>query len=216
MMRLYSYFRSSAAFRVRIALNLKGLDYETVPVHLLRDGGEHRTAEYLLRNPQGFVPVLDDGGTLLGQSLAIIEYLDARQPRPRLLPPEPVARARVQALALLIACDTHPLNNLRVLQYLRGELALDEAAVKRWVQHWIAESFRAFEASLPAWSGGQYCVGDAVTLADVCLVPQLANARRFACDLAPYPTLVRIGDRLSAEPAFARAAPANQPDAEAS
>jgi maleylacetoacetate isomerase len=213
-MRLYTYFRSTAAYRVRIALNLKGVEYEAVPVHLLRDGGEHRQAAFIARNSQGFVPVLDDAGTLLAQSLAIIEYLDARHPTPRLLPAEPVLRARVQALALLIACDTHPLNNLRVLQYLRTELALDDAGVKRWVQHWIGESFRSFEASVRESSGGRYCVGDAVSLADVCLVPQMFNARRFDCDLAPYPTLVRIADALAAEPAFARAAPANQPDAE--
>ena len=211
-MRLYTYFRSTAAYRVRIALDLKGIDYEAVSVHLLRDGGEHKHAAFLARNPQGFVPVLDDGRTLVTQSLAIIEYLDARYPEPRLLPADPVVRARVQALALLIACDTHPLNNLRVLQYLRNELSLEEPAVKRWIRHWIAESFRAFESTVD--SNGRYCIGSCVSLADVCLVPQLFNARRFDCDLTPYPTLVRIADHLGTLPAFLRAAPSNQPDAE--
>jgi maleylacetoacetate isomerase len=210
-MRLYSFFRSSAAFRVRIALNLKGVDYETVSVHL--PSGAHRAAEFLALNPQATIPTLDDDGTILWQSLAIIEYLDSRYPEPRLVPVEPVARARVQALAQAIACEIHPLNNLRVLGYLRGELALDEAAVAKWYRHWIAEGFGPLEALVRRFGGGRYCFGDAVTLADVCLVPQVFNARRFDCDLKPYPTLARIADRLSAEPAFARAAPAAQPDA---
>jgi maleylacetoacetate isomerase/maleylpyruvate isomerase len=213
MMRLYTHFRSSAAFRVRIALNLKRVAYEAVAVHFTRNGGEQRQPEFLARNPQGLVPVLDDAGTILTQSLAIIEYLDSRYPEPRLIPAAPVARARVQALAQIVACDTHPLNNLRVLQYLRSELALDETAVKRWVQHWIGESFRAFEAAV-ATSGGRYCCGDTVSLADVCLVPQMYNARRFDCDLSPYPMLAGVANRLRAEPAFAAAAPESQPDAE--
>jgi maleylacetoacetate isomerase len=210
-MKLYTFFRSSAAFRVRIALNLKGVDYETVSVDLPRD--EHRKAEFLAVNPQATIPVLDDDETLLWQSLAIMEYLDARHPEPRLIPAEPVARARVQALAQLIACDIHPLNNLRVLRYLRGELKLDEGSVQRWYQHWIAEGFAGLEALVGRWSGGRYCYGDALSLADVCLVPQVYNARRFSCDLARYPSLVRIADGLAAEPAFARAAPEQQPDA---
>jgi maleylacetoacetate isomerase len=210
-MRLYSFFRSSAAFRVRIALNLKGVDYDTVSVDL--PGAAHRAPEFRAVNPQATIPTLDDGGTILWQSLAIIEYLDARYPSPRLIPIEPVARARVQALAQLIACEIHPLNNLRVLQYLRGELKLDEQAVAKWYSHWIAEAFGPLETLVSQLGGRRYCFGDALSLADVCLVPQMYNARRFSCDLAPYPTLVRVADGLSADPAFARAAPENQPDA---
>lgn len=211
-MRLYSFFRSSAAFRVRIALQLKGVPFETAAVHLPH--GKHREAAYLETNPHGTVPVLDDDGTVLHQSLAIIEYLDSRYPEPRLVPEEPVARARVQALAQLVACDIHPLNNLRVLRYLRAELGLDDAGIARWYKHWIAEGFRGLEAYLKQWSGGRYCYGDAVSLADVCLVPQVFNARRFDADLTPYPVLVHIADRLSMEPAFAAAAPERQPDYE--
>src|SRR5687768_4332957 len=210
-MRLYSFFRSSAAFRVRIALNLKGVDYEIVAVNL--PGGAHRTADFLALNPQATIPTLDDDGTILWQSLAIIEYLDSRFPTPRLIPAEPVARARVQALAQLIACEIHPLNNLRVLKYLRGELKLDEAAVGKWYSHWITEAFSPLETLVVKLGGGRYCFGDSLTIADICLVPQVYNARRFACDLTPYPTLVRIADSLSAEPAFAAAAPERQPDA---
>jgi maleylpyruvate isomerase len=210
-MRLYSFFLSSAAFRVRIALNLKGVDYDTVPVNLPQ--GEHRDAAFLATNPQATVPVIDDDGTILWQSLAIIEYLDARFPNPRLIPAEPVARARVQALAQLIVCEMHPLNNLRVRNYLRDELELDEAGQSRWYQHWIAEGFASLEALVRRFSGGRYCFGDAVSVADVCLVPQVYNARRFHCDMAAYPTLQRIADALRAEPAFARAAPEEQPDA---
>jgi maleylacetoacetate isomerase len=211
-MRLYSFFRSSAAYRVRIALNLKGVDYEVVTVNL--PGNRHRDAEFRALNPQATVPTLDDDGTILWQSLAIVEYLDSRFPMPRLIPLEPVARARVQALAQLIVCEMHPLNNLRVLKYLRRELALDEGAVSKWYAHWIAEGFGPLETLVKRFSGGRYCHGDSLSLADVCLVPQVYNARRFACDLAPYPTLVRIADGLAADDAFARAAPDRQPDAE--
>jgi maleylacetoacetate isomerase len=204
-MRLYSFPQSSAAYRVRIALNLKAVDYEIVSVDLAR--GEHREAAFLATNPQATVPVIDDDGVVLWQSLAIIDYLDARYPSPRLIPAEPVARARVQALAQLIVCEIHPLNNLRVRQYLRNELALDDAAASRWYAHWIAEGFASLEAMVRRFSGGRHCFGDAVSVADVCLVPQVYNARRFKVDLAPYPTLVRIADGLAAEPAFARAAP---------
>jgi maleylacetoacetate isomerase len=209
--KLYTFFRSSAAFRVRIALNLKGVDYEAVPLNLARD--EHRRSDFLATNPHGTVPVIDDDGTVLMQSLAIVEYLDARYPEPRLIPLEPVARARVQAFAQVIACEIHPLNNLRVLRHLRAELGLDEPRVKRWVQHWISESFRTLETLLTQ-SSGRYSFGDTVTIADVFLVPQVYNARRFECDLAPYPALVRVADTLRELPAFARAAPENQPDAE--
>jgi maleylacetoacetate isomerase len=210
-MRLYSFFRSSAAYRVRIALNLKGVAYETVTVDL--PGAEHRDAKFRALNPQATIPTLDDDGTILWQSLAIIEYLDGRFPSPRLIPEEPVARARVQALAQLIACEIHPLNNLRVLRYLREELALDDAAVSKWYAHWIAEAFGPLENLVGSFSVGRYCFGDSLSLADVCLVPQMYNARRFACDLAPYPKLVRIAAGLEAEPAFAAAAPHLQPDA---
>jgi maleylacetoacetate isomerase len=208
--RLYSFFRSSAAFRVRIALNVKGVDYETVNVDL--PGAAHHAPEFRALNPQATIPTLDDDGTVLWQSLAIIEYLDARFPDPRLIPLDPVARARVQALAQLIACEVHPLNNLRVLKYLRGELKLEEAAVAKWYSHWIAEALGPLETLVSGFSGGRYCFGDALSLADVCLVPQMYNARRFNCDLAPYPTLVRIAQGLEQEPAFARAAPDRQPE----
>lgn len=211
-MRLYSFFRSSAAYRVRIALNLKGVEYETVTVNL--PGSAHRTEQFRALNPQATIPTLDDDGTILWQSLAIIDYLDGRFPSPRLIPQEPVARARAQALAQAIVCEIHPLNNLRVLKYLRGELKLDDAAVNKWYAHWVAEAFGPLETLVGRWSGGRYCYGDALTVADVCLVPQMYNARRFNCDLAPYPTLVRIAGGLEAEPAFARAAPNLQPDAE--
>jgi maleylpyruvate isomerase len=210
-MKLYSFFRSSAAYRVRIALNLKGVDYEVVTVDL--PSSAHRTDEFRALNPQATIPTLDDDGIILWQSLAIIDYLDARYPSPRLIPQEPVARARVQALAQLIACEIHPLNNLRVLKYLRGELKLDDAAVNKWYSHWIAEAFGPLETLVAGWSGGRYCFGDSLSLADVYLVPQMYNARRFKCDLAPYPTLVRIANGLEIGPAFARAAPQLQPDA---
>jgi maleylpyruvate isomerase len=210
-MRLYSFFRSSAAYRVRIALNLKGVEYETVTVDL--PGAEHREPEFRALNPQATIPTLDDDGTILWQSLAIIDYLDARFPSPRLIPQEPVARARVQALAQAIVCEIHPLNNLRVLKYLRGELQLDDAAVNKWYSHWIAEAFGPLETLVGRFSGGRYCYGDTLTVADVCLVPQMYNARRFNCDLTPYPQLVRIATALEVEPAFAAAAPHLQPDA---
>lgn len=211
-MKLYTFFRSSAAFRVRIALNLKGVDYESVTVNLPRD--EHRKAPFLAINPQATIPVLEDDGAVLWQSLAILEYLDTRFPEPRLIPAEPVARAHVQALAQAIVCEVHPLNNLRVLRYLRGELKLDEGSVQRWYGHWIAETFRGLEALVARRTHGSYCYGDSLTIADVCLVPQIYNARRFSCDLTPYPTLVRIADGLRATPAFARAAPEAQADAD--
>jgi maleylpyruvate isomerase len=211
MMRLYSYYRSTAAYRVRIALNLKGIEYETVTVDL--PSGAHRTPEFLELNPQATIPTLDDDGTVLWQSLAIIDYLDARHPVPRLIPAEPVARAHVLALAQLVACEVHPLNNLRVLNYLRKEFALDEAAVSKWYSHWVGEAFRALEELVTRFGNGRYCYGDSLTLADVFLVPQMYNARRFSCDVSPYPTLVAIAAGLETEPAFARAAPQNQPDA---
>jgi maleylacetoacetate isomerase len=214
-MKLYSYFRSSAAYRVRIALNLKGLAYETVPVHLTRGGGEQLAPGYRKLNPQALVPVLEDGGRVLTQSLAIIEYLDEVHPQVPLLPKDPVARARVRALALAVACDLHPLNNLRVLNYLSGPMGLGDDAKRTWYRHWIAEGLGALEASLAGdRATGRFCHGDAPGLADCCLVPQLANAYRFKCDVSPYPTLLRIEKNCQALEAFQRAAPDKQPDAE--
>jgi maleylacetoacetate isomerase len=220
-LRLYTYWRSSAAFRVRIALALKGLDYESVPKHLLRDGGEQRKADYLALNPQGLVPALADDGFVVPQSLAICEYLDEMHPEPRLLPGSARDRATVRGMAMAVACDTHPLNNLPVLGYLRREFGADDAAVNRWVAHWIDRGFSALErwvATVPGApdtaSGQRHCYGGQVTLADVCLVPQMFNARRFAVDIRPYPRLVAICSHLESLPAFIAARPDNQPDAE--
>lgn len=211
-MKLYTYFRSSAAYRVRIALNLKGMTYEAVPVDLRP--GAHRHPDYLLRNPQGLIPALEDGPAVISQSLAIIEYLEETRPQPPLLPRAPLDRARVRSMALAIACDIHPLNNLRVLNYLRSPLGHDEAAVDIWYRHWIAEGFRALEEEAKRSSGdGRHVFGAEVTLADVCLVPQMFNARRFKCNLEPFPTLRAICTNLETLPAFARAAPDAQPDA---
>lgn len=211
-MKLYTYFRSSAAYRVRIALNLKGVTPEAVPIDLRP--GAHRQPDYLARNPQGLIPALEDGGAVIGQSLAIIEYLEEIQPRPPLLPRSPLERARVRSMALAIACDIHPLNNLRVLNYLRSPLGHDESGVEAWYRHWIAEGFRALEEQAKRASGdGRHMFGGEVTLADVCLVPQMFNARRFKCDVEPYPTLRSICSHLETAPAFARAAPDAQPDA---
>ncbi len=210
-MKLYTYFRSSAAYRVRIALQFKGIAYEAVPVDLRP--GAHRRPEYLALNPQGLVPALEDGAAVLSQSLAIIEYLEETHPEPPLLPGAPLERARVRSLALAIACDLHPLNNLRVLNYLRAPLGHDEHAVNAWYRHWVAQVFHGLENEARRSSDGRHLFGGRVTLADVCLVPQLFNARRFECELAPYPTLTAIGAHLESLPAFARAAPAAQPDA---
>ncbi len=213
MTTLYGYFRSSAAYRVRIALNLKGLAYEQVAVNLVK--GEQRAEENLARNPQGLVPVLEtDDGTRLTQSLAICEYLEERHPEPALLPADPAGRARVRSLAQLVACEIHPLNNLKVLKYLVHELKLDEAAKLAWYRHWIAEGFTALEARLAGEAAtGAFCHGDSQSLADVCLVPQVFNAERFECDLSAYPTIRRIAERCRAMEAFAKAAPGAQPDA---
>lgn len=209
---LYGYFRSSAAYRVRIALNLKGLAYAQAPVSLLR--GEQRGADYLALNPQGLVPALLDKGVLLTQSLAICEYLDEAYPdSARLLPDGAVGRAQVRAVAQAIACDIHPLNNLRVLNYLKAELGQGEDARGAWYRHWVATGFAALEQQLAA-SAGQYCFGDTPTLADVCLLPQVFNAQRFAVDMNAYPLLARIAANLDALPAFADAHPLRQPDAQ--
>ncbi|NIC06369.1 maleylacetoacetate isomerase [Billgrantia bachuensis] len=213
MTTLYGYFRSSAAYRVRIALNLKGLSYDQVPVNLVK--GEQRGEDNLARNPQGLVPILEtDDGTQLTQSLAICEYLDECHPEPALLPADAEGRARVRSLAQLVACEIHPLNNLKVLKYLVHELKLDDEAKVAWYRHWIAEGFSALEARLANEAGtGTFCHGDSPTLADICLVPQVFNAERFECDLSPYPTLQRITGRCRELEAFAKAAPGEQPDA---
>ncbi|MFO1324988.1 MAG: maleylacetoacetate isomerase [Burkholderiales bacterium] len=213
-MKLYDYFRSSAAYRVRIALNLKGLTPERAFVHLRK--GAHRDDAYLAMNPQGLVPALvTDDGTVLTQSLAIVEYLDETHPAPPLLPSGAAARARVRGIAQAIACDIHPIDNLRVLRYLLHTVGVDEAQKDAWYKYWIDVGFEALETHLardPAT--GRFCHGDAPTLADVCLVPQVANARRVDLDLSPYPTLTRIDAACRALPAFAAAEPARQPDAE--
>ncbi len=213
-MKLHTYWRSSAAYRARIALNLKRIAYEQAPHHLVR--GEQRSATYLAVNPQGLVPALETAGEVLGQSLAIIEYLDETHPEPPLLPRTPLARAQVRALALAIACDIHPLGNRRVLVYLRETLAQSEAAVNAWTRHWIETGFAALEAAVRRHTkDGRHCYGAGVTLADVCLVPQMYNARRFECDLTGMSTLVAIDAALRERPEFAAAAPELQPDATA-
>ncbi len=212
-MKLYSYFRSSAAFRVRIALNLKGIAFETVPVDLLAAADQHKP-QYRAVNPQGLVPALMAEGTTIAQSLAIIEYLDEMNPEPPLLPRSPIDRARVRAMALAVACDVHPLNNLRVLNYLRSPLGHDEDTVSAWYRHWVAEGFRGLEQEARRTSGdGRHMFGSSVTIADVYIVPQMYNARRFKCDVEPYPTLRGICAHLETLPAFAQAAPEAQPDA---
>jgi maleylacetoacetate isomerase len=212
-MKLYGYFRSSAAFRVRIALNLKKRDYETASIHLRRN--DQSRPEYRNVNPQGLVPTLEDGRQTLIQSLAIIEYLDEVYPDPPLLPKDPAGRARVRALAGIVACDIHPINNLRVLRYLMRELGHDEAAVAAWYNHWIAAGFDALEPLLANNAlTGAFCHGDTPGLADVTLVPQVVNAERYRLDLAPYPTLTRIYENCMKLKPFIAAHPNNQPDYE--
>ena len=211
-MKLYTYFRSSAAFRARIALNLKGIAYESVPQALIRN--QHRGPEYLAVNPQGLIPALDTGNAVLSQTLAIIEYLEETHPTPPLLPRDPIGRARVRSLALAIACDIHPLNNLRVLNHLRQQLNQDGEQVNAWCRHWISEGFKGIEATAQEYSlKGRFLYGDEVSMADVCLLPQIFNARRVDTDLTPFPTLLKIGQHLEALPAFANARPEVQPDA---
>ncbi len=210
-MKLYSYFRSSAAYRVRIALNLKGLGYETVAVNLVKDGGHNRRPEFRAVNPQMRVPALiTPTGDVLIQSLAIIEYLDETQPDPPLLPKEPIARAWVRALADIIACDIHPLNNSGTLRYLKREMHQEQTAIDAWYHHWVIEGFEAIEALVRP---GPYASGDQVTLADVYLVPQVANARRLNVPLEKFPKIVSIEAACLKLAAFDRARPENQPDA---
>jgi maleylacetoacetate isomerase len=211
--KLYTYFRSGAAFRVRIALNLKGLSYAPEFVHLAK--GEHRKPEYGMVNPQALVPtlVLDDG-TRLGQSLAIMEYLDEAHPNPPLLPKAARERAHVRSLCDLVACELHPLNNLRVLQHLKRTLAQNEDQVDAWYRHWIADGLARFEAQLLAGRPGKFSFGDQPTMADCCLVPQIFGAKRYNSDLAAYPTTMRVFEACMKLEAFDRAQPSKQPDAE--
>jgi maleylacetoacetate isomerase len=210
--KLYTYFRSSAAFRVRIALNLKGLAYEPEFVHLAK--GEHRKPQYSGRYPQGLLPTLITDGLELSQSLAIIEYLDETRPQPPLLPRDAPGRARVRSLSLLIACEIHPLNNLRTLQYLKRELRQSEDQVSAWYRYWIADGLAKLEADLLRNGKDKFCHGDSPTMADCCLVPQIFNAKRYHCDLAPYPTTMRVFEQCMKLEAFDRAQPSKQPDAE--
>jgi maleylacetoacetate isomerase len=210
-LKLYTYYRSSASFRVRIALALKGLDWEPEVVWLPSD--EQRSAAFRDLNPQQLVPALVDGEARLSQSMAIIEYLDEAHPGPKLLPADPLGRARVRSLSQLIACEIHPINNLRILKYLKHVLGQDQPAIDTWYRHWIAEGLATFEQELDDPRTGRYCHGDTVTMADVCLVPQIFNARRYDADLSPYPRTLRIFDALMAIDAFERSQPSKQPEA---
>ena len=214
-MKLYSYFRSSAAYRVRIALNLKGLAYEYAPIHLLRDGGQQLKPDYRELNPDGIVPTFIDGDDVLTQSLAIIEYLEETHPEPSLLPGTPLDRAFIRSVALQIACEIHPVDNLRVLKYLKHTLKVGDEAKDAWYRHWLESGFDSLEKRLANDARvGKLCFGDTPTLADLCLVPQVFNARRFNLDMSRYPTIERIADHAAQIDAFARAAPGQQPDAE--
>lgn len=212
-MKLHTYFRSSAAFRVRIALHLKGLAYDAAFVHLAK--GQHRLPGYGAVNPQALLPTLEDAGHVLTQSLAIIEYLDETRPEKPLLPKDAAGRARVRSLALLVACEIHPVNNLRVLQHLRSALGQSEEQVNAWYRHWIADGLAKLEADLHRLPGtGRFSHGDAPTMADCCLVPQIFNAQRYKCDTSAYPATMRIFAECMKLDAFDRAQPSKQPDAE--
>lgn len=211
-MKLYTYYRSSAAFRVRIALNRKALQYDSIPKLFAKN--EHRAADYLALNPQGLIPALDIDGAVLSQSMAIMEYLDEKYPEPPFLPPDAIGRARVRSMALSIVADLHPINNLRVLNYLRREFKQGDDGVNTWYRHWVTEGFRSLEQLVGSYSKhGHYCYGDSVSLADICLVPQMYNARRFGTDLKPFPKLVAISTHLESLPEFDAAKPEVQPDA---
>jgi len=211
-LKLYTYFRSSAAFRVRIALNLKGVAVEPAFVHLAK--GEHLQPAYRAVNPQGLVPALQVDGALLAQSIAIMEYLEETHPQPRLLPADPLGRARVRSLSLIVACEIHPLNNPRALKYVKNVLGHSQDEVDAWYRHWIADGLAKLEAELARPGTGRYSHGDAPTMADCCLVPQIFNAQRFNCDLAPYPAVMRVFEACMQLDAFDRAQPGKQPDAE--
>jgi maleylacetoacetate isomerase len=211
--KLYSYFRSSAAYRVRIALNIKGIAYETVSIHLVKEGGHNRRPEFRAINPQMRVPALvTPAGDVLIQSLAIIDYLDETHPEPPLLPNDPIARAKVRALAEIVACDIHPLNNTSPLRYLKHTMGQEQSAIDAWYHHWVTEGFEAIEALIDG--GGPYACGKTVTLADICLVPQVNNARRLKVPLDRFSKIVAADKACLALPAFDRARPENQPDAE--
>jgi len=212
-MRLHGYYRSSASYRVRIALNLKGVAYESIPHHLRHN--EHHAPDFLQLNPQAMVPVLEAQGTKLTQSMAIIEYIDETVPEPALLPKGAADRAYVRGLAQMIGCDIHPIDNLRVLRYLRQNFSANEAAIGAWYNHWIAEGFAALEAVMASdQRTGDYCYGNAPTLADICLVPQMVNAANYKLNLSPYPKLQTIFANCMALPAFSAAHPSQQPDTE--
>jgi len=214
-MKLYTFFRSSASYRVRIALNMKGLSYEQSPIHLRRGGGEQLTAAYKAINPQALVPALEDNDKILTQSLAIIEYLDETHPNPPLLPKDSANKALVRSMAMVIACEVHPIQNLRVLNYVKKEYNQTDEQVNRWAQHWIDLGLAALEQMILAQpKRGKFCLGDMPTLADICLIPQLGNARRYGCDVSRYPSILSIEKACMAIPAFANAAPEKQPDAE--
>jgi maleylacetoacetate isomerase len=213
-MRHYGFFRSSASYRLRIGTNLKGLDVEYIPVHLSKGGGEQHLPQYVKLNPQHLVPALEVDGHVLTQSMAILEYLDETRPEPPILPRDPAGRARVRALAQVVACDLHPINNLRVLNYLKGPLKVSEDATNEWYRHWVALGLEAMEALVAGHPAtGTYCHGDTPTLADICLVPQIFNAQRFNCPLDKVPTLMRIHAACQKLDAFDRARPERQPDA---
>ncbi len=214
-MKFYGYFRSSASYRLRIALALKGIPHEQASVHLTRGGGEQFAPEFRRLNPQELIPVVEDNGHILIQSLAIMEYLEETHPEPAILPKAPADRARVRAQSQIIACEMHPLNNLRVLTYLTKQLGVSEDAKLAWYRHWIALGFTALEGMLAGHpQTGRFCHGETPTMADICLVPQVFNAKRFDCPLSGYPTVMRIHDACQALPAFADSVPAKQPDAE--
>lgn len=214
-MKLYTFFRSSASYRVRIALNLKSLTYEQAPIHLRRGGGEQLSAAYRAINPQALVPTLEDNGRILTQSLAILEYIEEKYPNPPLLPQDPADKALVRSMAMVIACEVHPIQNLRVLKHVKSTYDLSDERVNEWAQHWIDLGFSALEQMIAAQpKRGKFCFGDAPTFADICLVPQLGNARRYGCDLAQYPNVLSIEKTCLALSAFADAAPEKQPDAE--
>ena len=213
-MKLYNYFRSSASFRVRIALAIKGMPYEYLPVHIAK--GEHRQAAFSDLSLEGLVPLLElDDGTRLTQSMAIIEYLEDMQPAPALLPADPLGRARVRALSQIVACEIHPINNLRVLKYLTKELKVEEEAKNIWYRHWVRDGLEAFERQLAAGPASLYCHGDTPTMADCCLVPQIFNAQRFKTPLDGLPRTMAVFDACMSLPAFQTAQPSACPDAEA-